>query len=173
MVTSPSVQASRSASSLTVAGTTSAWAWAMRVAMARRTPRNGSSGPASTRSAAARSTSATVITPLGPEGLTRARSTPLRRASARTAGVALTPTAAPARSAAVASSARCSEAGISPTTVPASVAAASWKVTSGAPTLTMSPAAPNSSPMRPERGEGTSTTALSVSTETSGWSATT
>ena len=120
MVTSPSVQASTSASSMTVAGTTSAWACAMRgghraAHAAQRLERPGL-GEIRRRPLDVRRGDHAV----GPDGLTRARSTPLRRASARTAGVALTPTAAPARAAAVASSARCSEAGIAPTTVPVS-----------------------------------------------------
>ena len=87
--------------------------------------------------------------------------------------MALTATPGPPRPAVVASSARSSEVASPPTTVPVPAPCASAKATSGAPTLTMSPAAPNSSAIRPARGDGTSTTALSVSTETRGWSATT
>ena len=57
---------------------------------------------------------------------------------------------------------------ISPTTVPVSSCAPSANSTNGAPTLTRSPLAPNRRAMRPLCGEGTSTTALSVSTDTSG-----
>jgi hypothetical protein len=64
-------------------------------------------------------------------------------------------------------------AGISPTTVPVSAAPAASKATKGAPIFTISPGAAKSSPIRPELGAGISTTAFSVSTETSGWSATT
>ena len=57
-----------------------------------------------------------------------------------------------------------------PTTVPASGRAApsSTNSTTGAPTLMMSPGSPMSRAMCPEQGDGTSTTALAVSTETSG-----
>jgi hypothetical protein len=66
-----------------------------------------------------------------------------------------------------------SASGITPTTVPLSSAAAASKTTSGAPILTRSPGAPINSAMRPDWGEGISTTAFSVSTETRGWSVTT
>jgi hypothetical protein len=79
-------QSSMSASSFTVARTTSAWAAAMRCAIARRMPRSGSAGPASAKLLAARSTSARVIVPLGPLACTRLRSTSSLRASALTAG---------------------------------------------------------------------------------------
>src|SRR5260370_14822137 len=54
-------QASISASSITVVGTTCACANAMRCAIARRLPLSGSAGPASVKLRAARSTSARVI----------------------------------------------------------------------------------------------------------------
>ena len=79
-------QSSMSASSFTVVRTTSAWAAAMRCAIARRMPRSGSAGPASARLLAARSTSARVIVPPGPLACTRLRSTSSLRASALTAG---------------------------------------------------------------------------------------
>ena len=80
----------RSASSLTVTGATSACACAMLRAIVRRTPRSGSSGPSSRKIRATRSTSRTVTVSFGPLGVTTARSTSSRRASARTAGVAFT-----------------------------------------------------------------------------------
>ena len=52
--------------------------------------------------------------------------------------------------------------------VPVSCSGPSANSTSGAPTFTRSPLAPNRWAMRPLDGDGTSTTALSVSTETSG-----
>ena len=96
-------QAERSASSLTVTGATSAWACAMLRAIVRRTPRRTSSGPSSRKIRATRSTSRTVTVSFGPLGVTIARSTSSLRASARTAGVALTADA-PARPAGVARS---------------------------------------------------------------------
>ena len=59
---------------------------AIRCAIARRMPRNGSAGPASAKLLAARSTSARVIVPPGPLACTRLRSTSSLRASALTAG---------------------------------------------------------------------------------------
>src|SRR5215831_19008018 len=57
----------------------------------------------------------------------------------------------------------------SPTTVPVSwPCPSSANSTRGSPTLIRSPFVPNKRAMRPLQGEGTSTTALSVSTDTSG-----
>ncbi len=91
---------------------------------------------------------------------------------ARTAGVARRP--APDRPTDCGAS--CSTAlptATSPTTVPLSVLAPPTNSTSGAPTLTCSPTCAHRRAISPARGEGTSTTALSVSTEASGWPSTT
>ena len=119
------------------------------VAMARRTGVSSTlrvPGAAALDPAAAR-TSSSVILPPGPAPLSDVRSTPSSLASLRTGGVALTSrTAAPA--------------------VPVSSIS---KVTSGAPTGTLSSCSPCSVAIRPANGEGTSTTALAVSISTSGW----
>ncbi|MCY1297551.1 hypothetical protein D9M70_469940 [compost metagenome] len=145
MVTSaPACQAWISASSITVAAATSFCARAMFCAIARRTPRSSSGAPSSASVAATRSTSAAVTVPSGPDAVAIARSTPRRRASARTAGVALTRAAMPAAGAAAPGGAAslatrvptCTE----PTTVPASASSpAPSKPTSGAPRWTISP----------------------------------
>src|SRR5262245_34567050 len=160
-----------SASSVTVVGTTSAWEAAMRCAMARRMPLSGSAGPASAMLLAARSTSARVMLAPGPLPWTRLRSTSSLRASARIAGSTCRPRARVGPAGPSASRAG-SPRSISPTMVPVSCPP-SLNSTSGAPTLTRSPLAPNIRAIVPLHGDGTSTTALSVSTETSGWLATT
>lgn len=107
-----------------------------------------------------------------------ARSTDSLRASARTAGVALMPCAPPGpsgASGAAASASTCVPTFTAPTTVPAS----SWalpapsKPTSGAPRWTISPGCANSLATWPLNGDGISTMALAVSTDSSGWSAAT
>ncbi len=107
------------------------------------------------------------MVPSGPLAPTTLRSTPSLPASARTAGLALAPRASRAGLAG-ASAFAFSSAGISPTTVPVSAAAAASNSTSGAPILTISPGSANNRLMRPDWGAGISTTAFSVSTETSG-----
>src|SRR5437899_7533348 len=162
-----------SASSMTVVRATSACAAAIRCDIARRMPRKGSAGPTSATLLAARSTSSRVIVPPGPVACTRLRSTSSLRASARTAGRTWRVRAGAGSITVSAAGAAFSSRSSSPTTVPVSSCAPSANSTSGAPTLTRSPLPPNSRAMRPRCGEGTSTTALSVSTETSGWSTTT
>src|SRR6266436_10014847 len=168
VVSVPGGQTSRSASSDTVAGTISACERAMLTAIARRTPESGSAGPASVNARAARSTSALVTAPPGPLAATIFRSTPSRCANARTAGVALT-AAAPAGAASAARTGCAVAAASSPTTVPVSARGPSSNSTRAAPTLTRSPDCAQSRATRPDCGDGTSTTAFSVSTETSGW----
>ena len=150
MGSEPGAQSATSARSWTVAGTTSRCARAMLAAMAFRTPRRGSADRSP--DAAAASTSAVVTTPPGPEPVNAAMSTPSRCARPRTAGVAATEGAG----------------GMRPTTVAASVELSAPKVTSGVPTGTTSPGSPWRASIVPARGEGTSTTALSVSTVTRG-----
>ena len=109
------------------------------------------------------------MAPPGPVPVSSERSTPRSRANARTAGTAAT---------------RCEAAGMaglasrpsdvsSPTTVPVSAGVPSSNSTSGAPTLTRSPGLASRRAIRPDCGDGISTTAFSVSTATSGWSSTT
>src|SRR6202043_1360605 len=162
-------QAAMSASSDTVAGTISACERAMLTAIARRTPASGSTGPAAVCARAARSTSALVTAPPGPLALTSARSIPSRCARARTAGAALTAGACDANGGTGGGAAAES----SPTIVPVSVRGPSSNSTRGPPTLTLAPGWTHSRAILPSCGEGTSTTAFSVSTETRGWSATT
>ena len=91
---------------------------------------------------------------------------PSLRASARTAGVILPPAA---RGAAARDVSAGAVASMVPTTVPASAcASADSNSTSGSPTATRPPVAPCSLTTRADRGDGISTTALSVSTATSG-----
>src|SRR5579875_918276 len=133
-------QASMSASSTTVAGTISACARAILSAIARRTPERSSAGACASAARAARSTSALVTVPLGPLGVSAARSTPSRCANARTAGAALTAglaaTGSAPRGGAAAGGAAAAS---SPTTVPVSARGPSSNSTSGAPTLMRSP----------------------------------
>src|SRR4051812_19323801 len=168
----PVAHCSTSASSITVTAATSWWASAMLRAMAARMPFCALAG-AGSEPRAARFTSSVVAVPPGPVGSTVARSTLRLRASARTAGVAFTSARGAARTCVPASlrvatfaSARASRL---PTTVPVSAAAPS-KPMSGAPTWTLSPGVPKSFSTLPLYGAGTSTIALSVSTETIGLS---
>ncbi|MNC86311.1 hypothetical protein D3C83_19630 [compost metagenome] len=138
----PTGQASTSASSMIVALATSAVASSMFWAMTRRTPRINSTGPISERIFAARCTSAAVISPSEPVGVTMARSTLSLRASTRTAGVTLMP-ADTGGGAAGASGAVFWPTSTLPTTVPASGASLSpSNATSGAPICAMSPGLP-------------------------------
>src|SRR5690606_26762833 len=138
-----------------------------------RGPRGGARGPASASTPATRSTSATVMSPSGPLGVTTPRSTSRRRARARTAGITLKP-APPAAMAAGASRTVPPPLFTSPTTVPLSartgaggaVTSPSSKPTRGAPTGWMSPGAANSWATVPSQGAGISTLALAVSTAT-------
>src|SRR5262249_49373727 len=145
---------------------------AVRWAGGGRMPLGCWAAPASLRLLAARSTSARVMVASGPLGCTRLRSTSSLRASTRTAGGACGALAWE-RALGGGGSTLGSWCRNSPTTVPVSVSGPSANSTRGAPTFTRSPLAPNRRAIRPLRGDGTSTTALSVSTESSGWSATT
>jgi len=102
-------------------------------------------------SAAARLTSSIVATPSRPVARTRARSTPSLRASARTAGIALTPPTATALSLRTAS-----ELCIAPTTVPASSrlpeAPSAWPFAAGVPASLIAP--PSSEAMTSSPGPG-------------------
>ena len=141
----PFVQRSTSASSITVTAATSWCAAAMLRAIALLMPRwaEGASLLAVAPSPrAARFTSSVLTVPPGPLGSTLARSTFRLRASARTAGVALTSVRGAA--AAFAGAALVLDfVPRSPTIVPLSAAAPS-KPTSGAPTWILSPGAPKS-----------------------------
>ena len=103
-----------------------------------------------------------------------ARSIPRRWASARTAGIALTRADRGATAFGVATAAGGAvRPGSRPTSAPVSSAPSPANSTSASPMATRSPGLPWISATRPRSGAGISTTALSVSTETSGWSATT
>ena len=158
-----------SASSTIVAAATSDRASAMFWAIARRKPRKGSAGPDSARTRATRSTSADVITPSAPDGVTMARSTPSLRAKALTAGMARTPAPACSRELG-ASRITCVPVATAPTMEPApsSSSPAPSNPTSGDPIWTISPTLANSRSMRAACGEGISTTAFAVSTASKG-----
>ena len=129
----------------------------MFCAIARRTPRRPSTGAAGLAGVvAAFCTSATVITPSGPDGVIWASSRLSWRASARAAGNALTAVAPLPALAGVAGGAAstCWPTGTAPTTVPASSSPSN--PTSGAPRCTSSPFCPNSLMILPEYGDGIS-----------------
>src|SRR5581483_10059532 len=129
------------------------------------------------RPAAAASTSEARIRPPGPVPATVARSTPRSTASLRTAGAAFgrpppgEPGPAGGDAAGEPGPAGGDTAG-EPGEVAGNVPAAS-RTTSSWPTFTMSPAAKRSDTTCPATGDGSSTSALSVWTSTSGWSRTT
>src|SRR5690606_32705746 len=171
----PGYQAPMSASSVTVTSATSAWAWAMARAMARRGPRRAPTGPASASPPATRPTSAPAMSPSGPLGASPPRATSPRRAGARAAGLPRTP-APPAAMGAGASRTVPPPLRTTPATVPLSaragaggaVASPSSKPTRGAPTGWIAPGAANSLATVPSQGAGISTMALAVSTATIG-----
>ena len=182
-----------STSSVVVTGTAVVAASTMALAMVRRRAVRGWSwtGPCASLSAAARrrdsrpcgasrSTSSRRTRPRGPLGVMRLRSTPRSRASLRTEGMARTlplPAALLPGSATVGSGGNSRVLASSrPTTEAASGGVCGSSAASPAspitartsPTRIVSPAASGSRRIVPSRGAGISTTALSVSTSTSG-----
>ncbi|GBF30929.1 hypothetical protein MnTg04_00880 [bacterium MnTg04] len=165
----------------------------MLCAIARRGPRNGSASPSAGGALGAVladpgceawRTSSAVTWPNLPLAGTEARSSPIFFANARVAGAALIRPRARLRlpPATAVSTTISSLVGMLPTTVPVSPLFSSsaslpgvvssspsiWKSARGLPVSTMPPSAACNFTTVPVKGEGTSTTALAVSTESSG-----